>query len=153
MARLTTSASVEIAAPPAQVFAYLGDVRRHGEWSPKPYRVENLPAGIPVTKGTRYTSYGWMPNDKDHRNEVEVTELDPPNRLVLNASERGEQFVSTFTVSPSGAGSRVVRVLDLPKPGGFVGLIFPVILNTFINPDLKKGLGKLKANVEAEEPR
>jgi uncharacterized protein YndB with AHSA1/START domain len=148
MARVTATASIEIAAPATEVFAYLSDVRRHGEWSPKPYRVEGLAAGSPITRGTRFTSYGWLPNDKDHRNEVEVAELDAPTRLVLEASDGGEQFVTTFTVTQNGTGTRVQRVMDMPKPGGFVGLVFPVILSRVINPDLNKGLRKLKVKLE-----
>jgi uncharacterized protein YndB with AHSA1/START domain len=148
MTRVTASATVDIAKPPTEVFAYLADVQRHAEWSPRPYRVDGLTAGAPVSAGTQFTSYGWLPNDKDHRNEVQVTELQAPNRLVLDALDGGEHFISTFTVTPSGSGSRVQRVMDMPRPSGFVGLIFPVILSALITPDVKKGLGKLKANVE-----
>jgi len=146
--RVTATASVDVGKPPADVFAYLCDVSRHGEWSPKAYRVEGLDTGTPVHVGTRYTSYGWLPNDKDHRNEVEVSELVPPARLVLTATDGGESFVSTFELTPSPAGTRVRRVLDMPKPGGILGLVFPVIVAALVKPDVAKGLSKLKANLE-----
>jgi uncharacterized protein YndB with AHSA1/START domain len=149
MSRVSAVASVDVDRPPPVVFSYLADVRRHGEWSPKPYRVEGLAETDPVQVGTRYTSYGWLPNDKDHRNEVEVTELSAPTRLVLTATDRGEKFISRFTVTPVGAGSRVERVLDMPKPGGVLGFVFPVVLALLVRPDVAKGLAKLKANVEA----
>ena len=148
MSRATATASVEVSKPPAEVFAYLCDVSRHGEWSPKAYRVEGIEAGAPLQPGTRYTSYGWVPRDKDHRNEVEVSEVLAPTRLVLTATDGGEKFISTFTVTASGAGSRVQRVMDMPKPGGVLGLVFPVILAALVKPDVAKGLVKLKTNME-----
>jgi uncharacterized protein YndB with AHSA1/START domain len=148
MSRATATASVEVGKPPAEVFAYLCDVSRHGEWSPKAYRVEGVAAGAPLQQGTHYTSYGWVPRDKDHRNEVEVSEVVAPTRLVLTATDGGQKFISTFTVPASGAGSRVQRVMDMPKPGGLLGLVFPVILAALVKPDVAKGLNKLKTNLE-----
>jgi len=39
--------------------------------------------------------------------------------------------------------------MDMPRPGGAVGVIFPVIAKLLVKPDVTKGLGKLKAAVEA----
>lgn len=148
MSRAITSVTVEVSRPQAEVFAYLCDVTRHGEWSPKAYRVEGVEAGAPLQKGTRYASYGWVPGDQDHRNEVEVSELVEPTRLVLTAIDGGREFVSTFTVTAAGNGSRVQRVLDMPRPAGALGLVFPVIVAALVKPDVAKGLRNLKANLE-----
>jgi uncharacterized protein YndB with AHSA1/START domain len=101
-----------------------------------------------VVAGTHYTSYGRLPNDKDHRNDVEVTELTAPTRLVLTATDSGEKFVTTFTVTPTSTGAGIERVTDMPKPGGLVGFIFPV-LKALIQPDMTKGLTTLKTTLEA----
>lgn len=147
--RVTVVSSVQVERPPAEVFDYLTDVARHSEWSPKAYRVEGISAGDHVAKGTRFTSFGWLPNDKDHRNEVQATEVTPPERLVLTSTESGEQFVSTFTLTPTGAGTRVERVMDMPRPGGVLGVVFPVIKAVLVQPDVNKGLSNLKARLEA----
>lgn len=149
MARVTARAMVLVARPVEQVFAAVADVRGHAHWSPKPYRTEGLTDGGPVVQGTRYTSYGWLPGDKDHRNEVEVTELQAPTRLVLTSTDRGEQFVNTFTVTPTSGGARIERVTDMPKPSGVIGLIFPLLLRALIQPDMTKGLTTLKTTIEA----
>ena len=147
--RETVVSSVQIDRPPAEVFAYLTDVARHAEWSPKGYRVEGITRGEHVKQGSTFVSYGWLPNDKDHRNEVEATEVVSPTRLVLTSTEPGgEQFINTFTVAPAGAGTAVERVMDMPRPGGAVGVIFPAIAKFLVKPDVTKGLGKLKAAVE-----
>jgi uncharacterized protein YndB with AHSA1/START domain len=138
---------VQIARPPADVFAYLADIGRHHEWSPKQFRVEGLPDGA-VHKGTTYTSWGWVPGDSNHRNDVEVTEFAPPSVMTLVARENGETFVNTFELSADDAGTKLVRTMDMPRPGGVVGAVFPLLVATIVKPGVSKGLRMLKANVE-----
>jgi uncharacterized protein YndB with AHSA1/START domain len=143
--RKAITCTVTIAKPPEQVFAYVADVSKHGEWSPKPFRVEDLSG--PVAKGTTFTSYGQIPGDKNHRNDVEVTECDPPSRFALRSAEKDQHFFNTFEISAEGAGSKLVRTMDMPVPGGFLGVVFPMFV-PLIRRDVQKGLNNLKANVE-----
>ena len=145
--RAEIRSSVTVNKPAEQVFDYLVDVAKHSEWSPKPYRVEGVTG--PVAVGTAYTSYGWLPGDKDHRNDVSVTALDRPHRFVLTATEKGEQFVNTFTLTQRGDATELERVIDMPRPGGVTGLLLPVLIPTLIRPNVAKGLSMLKARVEA----
>lgn len=142
MRRAVVSTVLVVPNPPERVFALLADVQRHAEWSPKKFRVEAVSG--PVQKGTTFVSYGWLPGDADHRNDVEVTEFEPPHRLVLTATDRGEQFVNTFVLTPEGSGTRIERSLDLPRPDGVIGALFPIVAARVIRPDMAKGLRKLK---------
>ena len=144
----TVTSSVHVERPPAEVFDYLADVARHGEWSPKPYRVDGVAAGQPVAAGKRFTSFGWQPGDKDHRNDVEVTAVQAPSRLALSSTDKGQLTLNTFTVAADGTGSRVERVMEVQRPGGVVGLVFPLIAALLIRPDIAKGLARLKSNLE-----
>ena len=148
MSRVHAMASIDVPAPQRSVFDYVSDVRRHGEWSPRAYRVEGVADG-PVSVGTRYTSIGWLPGDKNHRNDVEVTQMSAPDELVLTATDRGERFVSTFTLAPIAGGTRLTRARVMPKPGGVVGVLFPLILRLLIVPDRNNGLSLLKSRIEA----
>jgi uncharacterized protein YndB with AHSA1/START domain len=145
-ARAEVRTAVTVDKPVEQVYDYIVDLTKHGEWSPKPYRVEDL--NEPVHEGTTYTSYGWIPGDKDHRNDVTVTELHRPDRIVLTSTEQGEQFVNTFTLTAEAGGTKVERVIDMPKPKGFAGMMLPVLIPTFIKPAVGKGLKMLKQKVE-----
>lgn len=147
--RVNVVVSVVVERPSEEVFDYLNDVARHGEWSPKAYRVEGVEVGTPAEEGTRYASYGWLPNAKDHRNDVEVTQVQRPDRLILTATDRGEKFMHTFTLSPAGSGTRLERAVDMPHPGGPVGVVFPLIVRFLIKPDVSRGLGMLKAKLES----
>ena len=149
--RETVTSSVHVERPPSEVFDYLADVARHGEWSPKPYRVEGVAAGHQVTAGKRFTSYGWLPGDKDHRNDVEVTAVEAPSRLVMSSTDKGQLTVNTFTVAGDGNGSRVERVMEVQRPAGVVGVVFPLIATLLIRPDVAKGLARLKSNLEGRD--
>jgi uncharacterized protein YndB with AHSA1/START domain len=144
--RSTNSFSVSINKSPAEVFAYLADVSKHAEWSPKPYRVEGT-AG-PVSTGDTFTSVGTIPGDKNHRNEVTVTECSPPNRLVLDAAEKGQHFINTFELTPEGNGTLLTRSMDAPKPPFPLSVLFPLIMVAFIKPDVTQGRNNLKAKLE-----
>jgi hypothetical protein len=39
--------------------------------------------------------------------------------------------------------------MDMPRPGGALGAAFPVLLATLIKPNVKKGMGLLKASLES----
>jgi uncharacterized protein YndB with AHSA1/START domain len=146
--RHLSSWSTSIDRPPDEVFAYLADVARHPEWSPKPFRVEGVRPGL-VQVGDTFSTVGWMPWDKDHRNEVTVTECTPARRLVLDAREGSQHFYNIFEVEPSGTGSRVTRTMDAPQPSFPLSVVFPLIHAAFISPDVKQGLRRLKERLEA----
>lgn len=144
-ARSVDRFSTTIDRPPDVVFAYLSDVSRHGEWSPRPFRIEG--SSGPVAAGDHFTSVGNVPGDKHHRNDVTVVEC-AARRLVLDSVDRGEHFVNTFEVQADGDGSRVTRTVDAPKPSFPLSVVFPLIMAAFIRPDVTKGLANLKAALE-----
>jgi uncharacterized protein YndB with AHSA1/START domain len=145
--RVQAAWTVSSSKSPQAVFDYLSDFNRHHEWSPKPLRIEGAPAG-PATKGATFTSYGWIPGDKEHRNDVEVTEVSPPSRIAWVARERGEEFINTFVLTPEGPGTRIERQMDSPKPTGFVGVLFPVIMKMVVKPGVQKGMNQLAQRLE-----
>lgn len=144
--RSAESFTVTIDRAPDVVFDYIADVSKHAEWSPKPYRVEGT-AG-PVKVGDTFTSIGTIPGDKNHRNEVTVTECAAPRRLVLDSEEKGEHFINTFELVAEGSGTRLTRTIDAPQPPFPLSVLFPLIMVAFIKPDVNKGLRNLKSNLE-----
>jgi uncharacterized protein YndB with AHSA1/START domain len=138
--------SIVVNRKPDEVFAYLSDVCKHAEWSPKAYRVEGVDG--PVQLGSTFASFGWVPKDADHRNDVEVTAFDAPRRIEFTGREKGEDFLSTYVLTAQGDGTKVEKLLDMPTPGGVGGALFPLILSGFIKPATNKGMKMLKANLE-----
>ncbi|MGH2595549.1 MAG: SRPBCC family protein [Actinomycetota bacterium] len=145
--RAKAQLSILVNRKPDEVFAYLSDVRKHAEWSPKAYRVEGVDG--PLEMGSMFTSYGWVPKDADHRNDVEVTAFDPPRRIEFTGREKGEDFLNTYVLTPQGDATRINRTIDMPKPDGVGGALFPLILGGFIKPATNKGMKMLKAKLES----
>jgi uncharacterized protein YndB with AHSA1/START domain len=147
--RVVMDWTITVDRPADEVFAYLADIERHHEWASGEFRVEDLSEG-PLAVGSTWTSYGFQPpNHKDHRNDVTVTELVSPSRLVFVAKDGGEDFVSTFDLTSVGDGTRVDRILDVPKPGGAMGLAFGGIVKTIIKPGVQKTMETFKSNIES----
>jgi uncharacterized protein YndB with AHSA1/START domain len=144
--RMSASWTVTIDRAPEDVFAYLADVTKHSEWSPKPFRAEGVSGAVKT--GDTFTSVGTIPGDKNHRNEVTVTECSAPTRLVLDAMDKGEHFVNSFDLQAQGGGTLVTRTMDTPKPGFPLSMVFPLIMVAFVKPDVQKGLQNLKATLE-----
>lgn len=147
MSETTNSWSVEVDVSPDVAFDYLSDVSRHAEWSPRPFRVDPEPT-LPLRQGDSFRSYGEIPGDKQHVNEVEVTVVDAPHRLVLTSEDRGKKYVHRFDVESVGSGSRITRTVQAARPTGLLRLVFPLVFRLFIDPEVSKGMRMLKANLD-----
>jgi uncharacterized protein YndB with AHSA1/START domain len=148
---MTTQASVSITiqAPPEVVWPWVSDITRHGEWSPKPYRVE-LVSGEPGAVGSHYRSVGWVPpNDGNHSNEVELTEVVPTSRFALTATDESGTFRSTYDLRPVGDGTEVTFHIEFPKMKGVSAVMVPLLFPIVAKPDFRKRMGLLKQKVEA----
>jgi len=143
-------AAIELPGDPAEVFAFVADVSRHPLWSPKALRITDLPAGGELGVGATFVSRGVLPGDKDHRNDVVVVELDVPRLLVLESTDATGTYRNTFRVGPGpGGGTRLVRELELPRPGGLLGVTTPLFVRLVLVRDLRKGLRLLSRALRA----
>ncbi len=145
--RLRGTVGATISRPQDEIFDYLRDVHRHAEWSPRPYRVEGIDGQVEL--GSTFVSYGWIPGDRDHRNDVTVTKLDAPTSIEFTSEEQGEQFINTYTLTPVADGTRVDKHMDMPRPGGLGGMFFPLLFAGFIKPANQRGMGMLKDRLES----
>src|SRR5687767_15508407 len=124
--------AVVVPGKPAEVFAYIADLPRHAEWSPTPLRVEPEGDG-PVRAGSRFRGVGETRGD-EVVSTVEVTEVDPPRRLVFVATSPSTIFRHEFTVTPEREGSRVERRMTLLRAKPALRLIWPLVGNRVIWP-------------------
>jgi len=132
------------------VFAYLTDMSRHGEWSPKPYRIEPVEGSAGVAAvGARFRSIGTIPGDKHHENDVEITRVDPPARFSFTAFEKGQPFKHDFILTAAPEGTKVERTVDSPEPTGLLRVIYPLLWSLVIKPGVQKDLESFKARCEA----
>ncbi|HVR33198.1 MAG TPA: SRPBCC family protein [Acidimicrobiia bacterium] len=138
--------SIDVPVTADIAFAYLADVTRHAEWSPKPYWIDPPPE-LPLAAGSTFRSHGHIPGEKDHVNEVEVVEFDPPHTLALVSAERGDRYVHRFDVVGTASGCEITRTVDSPKPAGVLGFLFPVLFALLIKPEVSRGMEMLRSNL------
>ena len=103
----TNTWSVTIDAKPDDVWALVGDLNRHADWSPKPYRVEWL-SGEPNAVGSRFRSIGWLPGKPESAMEGEVTENQPTSRFAVRSSDpKTGEFTNTLEIGRASCRERV----------------------------------------------
>ena len=141
--------TVTVDRRPDVVFAYLTSMSSHGEWSPRPYRIEPLEGDGEARVGARFRSIGWIPGDKHHENEVEITRLDPPTHFGFTALEKGEAFKHEFILTPTTGGTIVQRRVESPQPTGMFRVVYPFVWLLVIKPEVQKDLESFRTRCEA----
>jgi uncharacterized membrane protein len=118
--------SIEIARGPEDVFTYLDQLDRHGEWQDEVTDVKLVQEG-PTRVGTRATETRNVPGGPRDVT-YEVTEHDPPRTTSFRGIDGPVRVVGTVTVDPvdDGSHSRVTVELDF-KGHGFGKLITPLV--------------------------
>lgn len=109
--------TIEVARPPAEVFAVATDPLRFGEWQRDVVRVRILDDGRFAT--TRRMTGG------ERTIVQQITRNDPPSRWAAESVDGPIRPQATITVEPidNGAGSRVTFTLDFQGRGLGVPLV------------------------------
>jgi uncharacterized protein YndB with AHSA1/START domain len=118
--------SIEINRRPEEVFAYLDEVERHGEWQEDVVGVERQTEG-PTRLGTRVRETRKVPGG-DRSMTYEITEYEPPRRSSFRVLDGPIRAVGTISVVPLDNGSRSRVTIDMDFEGrGISGkLLLPV---------------------------
>jgi uncharacterized protein YndB with AHSA1/START domain len=151
---MTTSAVslITIDATPEEVWPWIARIEKHVEWSPKPYRVE-LISGEPDTVGSTYRSVGWVPNEKEHKMEVHLTEVVPFERFALSADDEQGTFTNTYDLRKTDQGTEVTYKLVFPPMKGVAKLVVPILFPLVGKADIRKRMKMLKTKVESNRSR
>jgi uncharacterized protein YndB with AHSA1/START domain len=140
--------SITIRAPQQQVFDYVADVSRHGEWgSDDDHMKASAEASGTPTTGARYKAEGML-NGKPNESVVTITKLEPPKRLVLSAEDSNSIFIHEFLFSPADGGTQVERHVTMSK-GPFY---FPLVLSLFkgtVQKNYEGAMANLKTKMES----
>jgi uncharacterized protein YndB with AHSA1/START domain len=140
--------SITIRAPQQEVFDYVADVSRHGEWgSADDHMKASAEAPGAPTVGARYKAEGML-NGKLNESVVTMTTLEPPRRLVFAAEDSNSIFIHEFLFSPADGGTRVERQVTMSK-GPFY---FPLVLSLFkatVQKNYNGAMSNLKTKLES----
>lgn len=138
---------VTIDAPVDRVWAWVADLSRHAEFSPKPYTME-WTQGDPNALGSRYRSVGSVPGDSHRVNEGEIVENRPMERFAFRAQDKDGSYADTFTLEPIGDGTKVTFRLEFVKMKGMAAFAAPVLFPLIGKRDIRTRMGLLKEKVE-----
>jgi len=138
---------IEIDRPPKEVFAYLDQLERHGEWQGQIIS-SKLETEGPTGVGTRATDTRKVPGGTQNVT-YEVTEHDPPRKTSFRGTNGPVRPLGSVTVEPVGEGrSRVTVELDL-KGHGLVGPLVAMLARSQARKQLPQDQQRLKERLEA----
>ena len=146
MARSTES--VEIDRRPEDVFAYLDEVERHGEWQDQIVGVERQDEG-PLRVGSRVKETRRVPGG-DRAMTYEVTEHDPPRRSSFRVLDGPVRAVGTITIDSldGGSRSRVTITLEF-EPHGIAGRVLVAVATAQARKQVPQSQARMKELLES----
>jgi len=139
--------TIEIDRTPEEVFAYLDQLERHGEWQDAIVNTTVQTEG-PTRVGSRATDTRRIPGGQ-REFTYEITEHDPPRRTSFRGQDGPVRPVGTVTVEPAkdGSSSRVTLEFDL-KGHGF-GKVLAPLARRDARKRIPRDQARLKERLEA----
>jgi uncharacterized protein YndB with AHSA1/START domain len=120
--------SIEISRSPEDVYAYLDDPSRHGEWQSQIVTSEVETAG-PTRVGTRVRQTLRV-GGREQKMSYEITEHDPPRSFAFRGLDGPVRPVGHGQVEPVGDGTRSRVTIELDFEGHGRGkLLRPVVVS------------------------
>jgi uncharacterized membrane protein len=138
--------SIEIARPPAEVFAYLDQLERHGEWQDEIVS-SKLETEGPTRVGSRATDTRRMPGGPRDIT-YEIVEHDPPRKTSFRGLEGPVRAVGTVTVEPLDDGSRSRMTLEFDLEGHGIGKLLAPLARRQARKSIPNNQLKLKERLE-----
>jgi uncharacterized membrane protein len=146
MARIVES--IEIDRRPEEVFAYVDDLGRHGEWQEQIVNTRVQTEG-PTRVGTRATDKRRLPGG-ERDITYEVTEHDPPRKVSFRGLNGPVRPIGTVTIDPIDGGLRSRLTLEFAFEGHGIGKLLAPLAAMTARKQIPKGHAKLKERLEAE---
>jgi hypothetical protein len=148
--------SAKVAAPPAAVYAVIGDFKTFTQWSPWMKRDPGVKTTVSTPSTGVGASYAWEGNKDVGKGKMTIIESTPPAAGPGRVRERlefMEPFASVaeagFDIKPEGEGAATV-VWSIDGKHNFIGKAFSVFMDMdkMLGKDFEDGLANLKKIVE-----
>lgn len=139
--------TVEIARSPQEVFAYIDQLDRHGEWQDQIVDVKVETEG-PTRVGTRATDTRKVPGGP-RQFTYEITEHDPPRRASFKVLNGPVRPAGTISVEPVGDGSRSRVTLQIDFTGHGMGKLLLPLVRRDASKQVPKDQARLKERLES----
>ena len=133
--------SIEINRRPEDVFAYVDDLGRHGEWQDQIVSIRVETDG-PTRVGSRATDKRRLPGGTRDIT-YEITEHDPPRRSSFRGVNGMIRPVGTITVEPLDGGARSKMTLEFELKGQGLGVLFAPLARANARKEIPKSHRRL----------
>lgn len=150
-AHVTVTRSVVVNAPEYAIYPYLNNLRKFPDWSPWADRDPNMKvtySGPPEGKGAKVAWESEKPSVGT--GSMEIVDNEQSRSVDLSADFNGLKGLSSYQLTPAGAGSKVTWSFSYETGSSPVKRWKGLMLDRFIGAEYLKGLEKLKAKVEAD---
>jgi uncharacterized protein YndB with AHSA1/START domain len=139
--------SIEIARPPAEVFAYACDPTRFPQWQDDVVSVR-MEEDRPPSLGTRFTTIRRI-GHIEYKTTQEITEFSPPRSFTAGSVDGPVRAIGSITVEPieDGTQSRVTFELDF-QGQGMGKLLVPDVLRRLAEKRAPTSYRNLKQQLE-----
>jgi uncharacterized protein YndB with AHSA1/START domain len=143
---------IEIARPPAEVFAYVTDPSRFAEWQHDVVRVdlqEDRPPGV----GSRFTTTRRL-GPVEQTMTQQITQLTPPRRWAARGVDGAVRPSADVTVAPLAGGTRSRVTIALDFQGQGIGKLLPLeMIRRMAAKGAPRSYRNLKERLERERIR
>lgn len=139
--------SVEIARPADEVFSYVADVRRRGEWQDSVQRVE-VETGETTGIGTRVLETRRVPGGP-RTFRWEVSDYDPPNRWGFRGVGNPVNAVGVMTFVPVEGGSKTRASFEIDFEARGIAKLMAAFARRGARVEVPRDLAQLKRKLEA----
>jgi len=140
--------SIEIARPPADVFAYLDQLDRHGEWQ-QAIVSSHVDSGQPLGVGTRASDKRRMPGGMTTTVTYEIVEHDPPRRTRFQGVNGPVRVAGVVNVESLDGGARSRVTIELDFQGKGIGKLLAPMARMQAAKQVPADQRRLKERLEA----
>lgn len=140
--------SIEINRTPQDVFAYVDDLARHGEWQTQIVSVHVDTEG-PTHVGSRATDKRRLPGGI-REVTYEIREHVPPRKSSFRGVNGPVRPVGTITIEPLDGGTRSKLTLELDLKGKGLGVLLAPLARANARKEVPKSHQRLKEILEHE---
>lgn len=150
--KVTRTAS--IAAPPEAVFNLINDFHQWEGWSPWAKLDPSMKTTYSGPASGIGAKYHWLGNDQVGEGRMTILSSDPASTVKINLEfikPFESESVTTFTLSPDGAGTRVEWAME--GQSNFLTKAFTLFssMDSTVGPDFERGLAQMKQLAEAKK--
>lgn len=139
--------TIEIARPPQEVFDYVTDLARQGEWQEGVVSVEVETEG-PTRVGTKATVTRHVPGGT-RSFPFEMTEHDPPRRSSFQVTDGPVRPHGSTTLTALDSGTRTRVDFEMEFVGHGLGVLVLPLVRRDAQREVPKDLGALKERLES----